>query len=66
MVMEIWDSGRNLMGMWLNNAMSQANGYTFYIVRNAPRVIKLVRRRNLTTTFNRPSSQTVWKPVGAI
>ncbi len=42
----------------LSNAISQANGYTLYIVRNAPRVIKLARRRNLTTTFNFPFSRT--------
>ncbi len=42
----------------LNNTMSQANGYTLYIVRNASQVIKLARRRNLTTTFKFPFSQT--------
>ncbi len=51
------NNGNGDLGQWtgpdgnvvLNNAMSQA---TFYIVRNAPQVIKLARRRNLTTTFN--------------
>ncbi len=60
------NNGNGDLGQWtqpdgnvvLNNAMSQANGYTLYIVRNALQVIKLARRRNLTTTFNFPFSQT--------
>ncbi len=58
------NNGNGDLGQWtqsdgnvvLNNAMSQANGYTLYIVRNAPQVIKLARRRNLITTFNLPFS----------
>ncbi len=42
----------------LKNTESQAAGYTLYIVRNAPQVIKLARRRNLTTTFNLPFNPT--------
>ncbi len=49
------NNGIGDLGQWtgpdgnvvLNNTMSQANGHTLYIVRNAPRVIKLARRRNL-------------------
>ncbi len=57
------NNGNGDLGQWtgpdgnvvLSNAMSQANGHTLYIVRN---VIKLACRRNLTTTFNLPFSQT--------
>ncbi len=48
-------SGDEDMGQWtypngsvvLNNAESQAAAYTLYIVRNAPRLIKLVRRESV-------------------
>ncbi len=63
---EVDNNGNGDLGQWtqpdgnvvLSNAESQANGYTLYIARNAPRVIKLARRRNLTTTFTPPFSQT--------
>ncbi len=60
------NNGSGDLGQWmepdgnvvLGNAESQAARYTFYIVRNAPQVIKLARRRNLTTTFTPPFSLT--------
>ncbi len=60
------NNGNGGLGQWtdpvgnvvLNNAESQASEYTLYIVRDSPRVIKLARRRDLTTTFNPPFSPT--------
>ncbi len=54
------NNGNEGLGQWtypdgsviLGNAKSQAG---FYLVRNAPRVIKLARRQNLTTTFSPPT-----------